>query len=86
MSPRWKEIADSTQRALESTIVRRAIASGRYYREVFVSAPVEDVLLEGFIDLLFEDDAGLVIVDYKTDAQTRGKALPRELEISRKMA
>ena len=86
MSPRWKEIADSTQRALESNIVRRAIASGRYYLEVFVSAPVEDVLLEGFIDLLFEDDAGLVIVDYKTDAQTRGKALPRELEISRKMA
>ena len=82
MSPRWKEIADSAQRALESNIVRRAIASGRYYRGVFVSAPVEDVLLEGFIDLLFEDDAGLVIVDYKTDAQTRGKALSRELEIS----
>ena len=70
MPQRWKEIAEFSQRALDSEIVRRAVASGRYYREVFVSAPVEGVLIEGFIDLLFEADEGLVIVDYKTDALT----------------
>ena len=70
MPHRWTEIAEFSQRALDSEIVRRAVASGRYYREVFVSAPVEGVLVEGFIDLLFEADEGLVIVDYKTDALT----------------
>lgn len=79
MSPRWKEIADLAQRALESNIVCRAVASGRYYREVFVSAPVEDVLVEGFIDLLFEDDGGLVIVDYKTDALTSHEEIQKSM-------
>ena len=33
------------------------------------SAPtVGDRVLEGYIDLLYRDDDGLVIVDYKTDA------------------
>jgi len=79
MSSRWKEIVDLAQRALKSDIVRRAVASGRYYREVFVSAPVEDVLVEGFIDLLFEDDAGLVIVDYKTDALTSHEEIQKSM-------
>jgi len=39
----------------------------RYYRQVFVGAPIADVLVEGFIGLLFEADDGLVVVDYKTD-------------------
>ena len=39
----------------------------RYYREVFVSVPIADVLVEGFIVLLFEAEDGLVVVDYKTD-------------------
>jgi len=80
MPQRWKEIADLAQRALDSEIVRRAVASGRYYREVFVSAPVDGVLLEGFIDLLFEEDDGLVIVDYKTDT------LANDEEIQQSMA
>jgi ATP-dependent helicase/nuclease subunit A len=33
-----------------------------------VAAPVRDGVLEGFIDLLFEEDGQLVVVDYKTDA------------------
>ena len=39
----------------------------RYYRQVFVGAPIADVLVEGFIDLLFRAGDGLVVVDYKTD-------------------
>ena len=30
----------------------------------------EEVLVQGVIDCLFEDDQGLVLVDYKTDAIT----------------
>ncbi len=62
--------------ALASPVVRRA-ASRRHWRELYVATPFDidgtstpsqaQGLLEGFVDLLFEDDDGLVIVDYKTD-------------------
>jgi ATP-dependent exoDNAse (exonuclease V) beta subunit len=53
--------------ALGSSAVREAVASKRYWREVYVAAPVGDALVEGFIDLLYETADGLVVVDYKTD-------------------
>lgn len=53
--------------ALDSEIVRRA-AECTYWREVYVGVPFGDAVLEGYIDLLFEENRGLVIVDYKTDA------------------
>jgi ATP-dependent exoDNAse (exonuclease V) beta subunit len=62
--------------ALGSAVVRRA-ASKRHWRELYVAIPLETRtdpvpsseprLLEGFVDLLFADDDGLVVVDYKTD-------------------
>ena len=70
---RWPDVARLSRTALGMEPVRRAVASGRYYREVFVGAPVDGALLEGFIDLLFEEDGGLVIVDYKTDAVAAGE-------------
>ena len=39
-----------------------------YWREAHIAAPIGDGVLEGFIDLLFEEDGELVVVDYKTDA------------------
>lgn len=49
-------------------------ASRRHWRETYVGAPGTDgVLVEGIIDLLYEeDDASLVVVDYKTDVVTSG--------------
>ena len=32
-----------------------------------MAVPVGEGVLEGFIDLLFEEDGGLVVADYKTD-------------------
>ena len=55
---------------MQSNIVRRAVASERIWREVPVAAPVGDGSLHGFIDLLFEEEDGLVVVDYKTDSVT----------------
>jgi len=65
---RATEVVGLVKNALGSEIVRRAIASGRSYREVFVSAPLEKGSVDGFIDLLFEEEGGFVIVDYKTDS------------------
>ncbi|MCH7788255.1 MAG: UvrD-helicase domain-containing protein [Acidobacteria bacterium] len=46
-----------------------------HHREVFVAAPFEDRVIEGYIDLLIEGPDGLIVVDYKTDV-----ADPAELE------
>ena len=65
---REDEVARLARVAVESDIVRRAVAAGRLWREVPVAAPVGDGFLHGFIDLLFEEPDGLVMVDYKTDS------------------
>ena len=65
---RASEIARLARRALDSGLVERALRSGRWWREVPVAAPLGRGIVEGFIDLLFQEEDGFVIVDYKTDA------------------
>ena len=65
---RRQEIIALTQAALHSPVVRQAVAAGRFWREVPVAAPLGEGVVEGFIDLLYEREGGLVVVDYKTDA------------------
>ena len=65
---RATEIARLARLALESDLVGRAIRSGHWWREVPVAAPLGPGIVEGFIDLLFQEEDGFVIVDYKTDA------------------
>ena len=68
-----EEVAGLVRNAIESDIVMRAVHSGKLWREVPVAVPVGKGVLEGFIDLLFEEDDGLVVVDYKTDAVGSGE-------------
>jgi hypothetical protein len=59
--------------ALGCPTVRRA-AERPHWRETYVAVPFDGITLEGYVDLVFRDDDGLVVVDYKTDsvdAQTR---------------
>ena len=51
--------------ALDAPVVRRAVAH-EHWRETYVAAPVGGRTLEGYVDLLFRTDDGLVVVDYKT--------------------
>ncbi len=62
-------IVESLSRsALAATVVREAVSS-RYWREMYVAAPLsDDLVIEGYIDLLYRTPDGLVVVDYKTDA------------------
>jgi len=55
--------------ALDSPVVRWA-AGRRHHKEIYLAMPVGDGIFEGFVDLLVEDDDGLVVVDYKTDRIT----------------
>ncbi|MGC5583830.1 UvrD-helicase domain-containing protein [Ornithinimicrobium sp. W1665] len=61
-------VRDLARSFLHSDVVRRA-AEHDHWRESYVATVQEDgTVLEGFVDLLYrEDDGGLVVVDYKTD-------------------
>ena len=71
--------------ALNSPSLRDAVASDRYWREVYVATPIADgrgheILVEGFIDLMYQTaDGDLVVVDYKTDALRDGEAVDQAL-------
>jgi ATP-dependent exoDNAse (exonuclease V) beta subunit len=60
-------IAARARAAVASETVREAVANG-FRREMYVAAPIGHTTLEGYVDLVFRDDDGLVVVDYKTDA------------------
>ena len=68
------EIERLCQVAVSSEIVKRAVASRRFWREVPVAVGTGNGSLHGFIDLLFEEEDGMVVVDYKTDAITDNEA------------
>ncbi len=72
------EVERRVAHALESPVIREATsaAANKRWRELYVGAPVypdgpqgsASVVVEGYIDLLYEDARGeLVVVDYKTD-------------------
>ena len=70
MAARAGEMAELVGRVMASATIERALRSRRLLREAPFSAPLpgESGLAEGRIDLLFEEDGELVIVDFKTDA------------------
>jgi ATP-dependent exoDNAse (exonuclease V) beta subunit len=65
--------------ALASEVVREA-AGLPHWREVYVGIPYGDGVLEGYIDLLYRTDAGLVVVDYKTDSWRNEEDLQTKVE------
>ncbi|MFT7610297.1 MAG: ATP-dependent helicase/nuclease subunit A [Candidatus Aldehydirespiratoraceae bacterium] len=63
---RTKVIARLARSGIESTVAREAAAAD-HWRELWVAAPVGDRLIEGYVDLLYRTEDGLVVVDWKTD-------------------
>lgn len=72
-------VAALVRSALESEAVKLA-AEHPHHKELFLSAPVGDRVIEGYVDLLVEGPDGLVVVDYKTDSARS------EAEIDAKLA
>jgi ATP-dependent helicase/nuclease subunit A len=72
-------IAALAQAAIDSDTVKSA-AQRRHWREVYIGVPYETGVLEGYIDLLYDDDDGLVVVDYKTDAWRNEAELDTKVE------
>jgi ATP-dependent helicase/nuclease subunit A len=67
--------AAQVSRALALPVLRRAARAPRRWTEMRLWFPEGENLVEGIVDLVFEEDGQLVVVDYKTDAITDEQAL-----------
>jgi ATP-dependent exoDNAse (exonuclease V) beta subunit len=61
----------------QSALGRRAAQAGHVEREFDFLMSVDDLVLRGQVDLWFEEDGALTIVDYKTDTVTAQEAHQR---------
>jgi ATP-dependent exoDNAse (exonuclease V) beta subunit len=70
-----REAVGLVKRALAHPLIAgRAARAERLYREVPFAFMEGDTLYEGYADLVFMEDDGPVIVDYKTDSVTESEA------------
>jgi ATP-dependent exoDNAse (exonuclease V) beta subunit len=75
------QVARFVEAVLGSQPVRRALVARRRWREVPVGCVIDGVVLEGRIDLLYEDsDGSLTIVEFKTDLIAPAEAPARAAE------
>jgi ATP-dependent exoDNAse (exonuclease V) beta subunit len=72
-------IAALARAAIGSDTVQAASARP-HWRETYVAVPLEGMTLEGYIDLVYRGDTGLVVVDYKTDAVGDAADLARRMD------
>jgi ATP-dependent exoDNAse (exonuclease V) beta subunit len=59
--------AEVVRRALASDLVRRITSADRYFKEVPFVFRENGTIVEGVMDVLFEEEGRLGIVDFKTD-------------------
>lgn len=72
------EHTDTVEALVRSALASDAVALAAEHgghRELYVAAPLGDVVVEGYVDLLVNTPDGLVIVDYKTDTATTPAAI-----------
>ena len=67
--------AEAAARALALPVMERARKARRVWRELKLWLPEGEELIEGAADLVFEEEDGLVVVDYKTDHITQDQKL-----------
>lgn len=68
---------ETVTRALEHPLMKRAAAAavtGRSHREIPVALQLEDgAMVDGVVDLAFQNGNGWTVVDYKTDFELKGR-------------
>jgi ATP-dependent exoDNAse (exonuclease V) beta subunit len=67
--------ADAALRALALPVMARARRSPRIWRELRLWFTEGEELVEGVVDLAFEEEGELVVVDYKTDSIAAEQAI-----------
>ena len=63
-----RRAGDHASRALAQPVMDRARRASRVWRELPVAFADDGKLKEGVVDLVFEEDGRLVVVDYKSDS------------------
>ncbi|HJR26810.1 MAG TPA: 3'-5' exonuclease, partial [Acidimicrobiales bacterium] len=77
--PDVAEVRRLATAALGSASVQAA-AAAPHWREVYACTPLGDRLLEGYVDLLYRTDGGLVVVDHKTAHTSDPAELDRRVQ------
>jgi ATP-dependent helicase/nuclease subunit A len=72
-----RRAGEHAARALALPVIDRARRAARVWRELPLAFTDEGRLIEGIVDLVFEEDGQLVVVDYKSDSITDDLALAR---------
>ena len=80
LADRAEEVAIVARSIWGSPTVRAASSAGDVHREMYVTAPVEGRVIEGYIDLLVRTADGVLIVDYKTDWIADAKGVDSRVE------
>ncbi len=78
--PEHVETIEASVRSALSTDIVDSCRTARHWKELFVTAPVGEITIEGYVDLLVETPDGLVVVDYKTDAVRSERDIDAKLE------
>jgi len=64
-------VTRTVQKTLKSDLMKRILASDRYHKEVPFAFKENGTIVEGKIDVLFEEAGEITIVDFKTDKVTK---------------
>jgi ATP-dependent helicase/nuclease subunit A len=70
-----RRAAAQVERALTLPVLDRARRAPRVWRELSLWFPDGEHLVEGIVDLVFEEGGALVVLDYKSDAIAEDQAL-----------
>ncbi len=76
------DAADTVAALVRSALASDALDLARHhpsFRELYVGAPLGDVMIEGYVDLLVHTPDGLVIIDWKTDSASSPKEIDAKL-------
>lgn len=65
--PMIHRAGEMVRMALESEVMKRVIRSGNFQKEVPFAYKKEETIFEGVMDLVFKEEDGLVVIDFKTD-------------------
>ncbi len=76
------DAADTVGALVRSALASDALDLARRhpsFRELYVGAPLGEVMIEGYVDLLVQTPDGLVIIDWKTDSASSPKEIDAKL-------
>ena len=69
--PMIKRAGGMVKEALNSSLLQRVIKSGNYQKEVPFAFKADGTIFEGVMDVVFKEEDGLVVLDFKTDEVER---------------